>query len=183
MLGPVIVGQPVISQIIQIGQAPGVHEAKAGQPFAWTAGQTLFKWYQSIGISEPIFRSQVYMAAVCRCFPGKLPKGGDRVPSQLEILHCQDWLKAEIKMLKPKLIIPVGRLAMKQFLDFDRLTEVVGQCFEIDVNGVYVDCIALPHPSGASPWHRMQPGKGLLARALNLVRNHPQIAPLIRLSY
>ncbi len=48
-------------------------------PFAWTAGRQLFKWFASLGLDEATFRSRVYMAAVCRCFPGKRPTGGDRV--------------------------------------------------------------------------------------------------------
>ena len=56
MIGPVITGHPSVSKIIQIGQAPGIHEGRVGRPFGWTAGKTLFKWYETIGISEEDFR-------------------------------------------------------------------------------------------------------------------------------
>ena len=82
MTGPAVAGNPVASPIMLIGQAPGDKEIIIPKPFAWTAGKTLFKWFDSIGVSEPDFRQQVYMSAVCRCFPGKNPKGGDRVPDQ-----------------------------------------------------------------------------------------------------
>ena len=92
MIGPVVVGPPALSPVIQIGQAPGEREGQFGRPFAWTAGKTLFGWYRQIGVDEARFRERVYMAAVCRCFPGKKPKGGDRVPAPAEIANCAGWL-------------------------------------------------------------------------------------------
>src|SRR5690606_18455982 len=88
MIQPVVVGRPVVSPVMLVGQAPGDKEGGLGRPFAWTAGKTLFKWFSQIGLDEEEFRSRVYMAAVCRCFPGKNPKGGDRVPSPEEIKNC-----------------------------------------------------------------------------------------------
>jgi len=175
MIGPVITGAAAVSKIIQLGQAPGIHEGRVGKPFGWTAGKTLFKWYESIGMEEAAFRKQVYMAAVCRCFPGKNPKGGDRVPSTTEIERCRHWLDMEMQLLKPQLIIPVGKLAILQFLQFQKLTEVIGKQFRIDTSVGDIDIIPLPHPSGASTWHRMEPGKALLQQALTLIRAHPAI--------
>ena len=60
----------------------------------------LFGWFGTIGLGEADFRSRVYMAAVCRCFPGKNPKGGDRVPDVDEIGRCSKWLDAEIGLLQ-----------------------------------------------------------------------------------
>ena len=112
------------------------------------------------------------MAAVCRCFPGKNPKGGDRVPDTSEIANCLPWLEAEIELLKPQLVIPVGKLAISQFMPVRKLNEVVGQQHRLDVLGRKTDLIPLPHPSGASTWHRMEPGKTLLADALALIAQH-----------
>ena len=179
MIGPVITGEPATAKIIQVGQAPGIHEGRVGKPFGWTAGKTLFNWYESIGIEETVFRKQVYMAAVCRCFPGKNPKGGDRVPTPAEIEQCRPWLETEMQLLKPRLIIPVGKLAIQQFLEFSKLTEVIGQRFHIQTSSGKADCIPLPHPSGASTWHRMQPGKTLLQDALQLIASHPAVSKLI----
>ena len=86
---PSVVGRAVKSKILLVGQAPGDKEPELGRPFAWTAGKTLFKWFASIGLDEEGFREKVYMSAVCRCFPGKNPKGGDRVPNQTEIDTCK----------------------------------------------------------------------------------------------
>lgn len=172
MIPPVIIGQPVSSEILLVGQAPGDREGELGQPFAWTAGKTLFKWFDSIGVSESDFRQQVYISAVCRCFPGKNPKGGDRVPGKKEIETCSRWLNKEVELLQPKLIIPVGKLAISQYLKVDKLVDVIGQKFERNIEGVDVELIPLPHPSGASTWHRMSPGKELLADALELLARH-----------
>jgi len=173
MIPPVIIGKPVISPIMLIGQAPGIHEGRVGKPFGWTAGKTLFKWFSSIGLDEETFRERVYMVAVCRCFPGKNAKGsGDRVPDKTEIANCKKWLEKEYQLLKPKLIIPVGKIAITQFLTAKKLNEVVGKQFVIDTPDLQVDCIPLPHPSGLSTWYNMEPGKTLLQDALALIETH-----------
>ncbi|MCU7842389.1 MAG: uracil-DNA glycosylase family protein [Candidatus Thiodiazotropha sp. (ex Monitilora ramsayi)] len=172
MIGPVVTGTPVSSPLLLVGQAPGDKEGPAGKPFAWTAGKTLFGWFESIGLDETAFRQRVYMAAVCRCFPGKNPKGGDRVPSRDEIENCRQWLDAEIDLLHPQLILPVGKLAIAQFLPVKKLTDVIGQRHQVSLADYPVDIIPLPHPSGASTWHRTSPGKGLLQKALALVAQH-----------
>lgn len=173
MVPPVIICQPIMSKILLVGQAPGDREGMLRKPFAWTAGKTLFKWFSSIGVDELQFRENAYISAVCRCFPGKKPKGGDRVPSKQEIQNCSVWLKAEIELLQPELIIPVGSLAIKQFVEAKKLVDVIGQCFQKNIYGVKVDIVPLPHPSGASTWHRMEPGISLLQRALSLIEKHP----------
>ena len=173
MIGPVVSGQAVPSPVLMVGQAPGDKEGPAGKPFAWTAGKTLFKWYASIGLEEEAFRSRVYMAAVCRCFPGKNPKGGDRVPDSDEIAKCGAWLRAEVELLKPQLLIPVGKLAIEQCMRVDKLKDVVGQTHRLVFHGHELDAIPLPHPSGASTWHRTEPGKTLLGEALALIEAHP----------
>jgi len=172
MIQPVILGLPVAAEILLIGQAPGDKEGGLGRPFAWTAGKTMFKWFDSIGVAEDEFRRQVYMSAVCRCFPGKNPKGGDRVPDKKEIEVCSQWLNKEIELLQPKLIIPIGKLAIAQYLTVNKLVDVIGKKFALTMNGVDVEMIPLPHPSGASTWHRMSPGKELLAQALDLLAQH-----------
>lgn len=173
MTGPPVVGQPVASPILLLGQAPGDKEPVLQRPFAWTAGKTLFQWFSAIGLEEEAFRRRVYMAAVCRCFPGKRPKGGDRVPDGEEIASCRHWLESEFELLRPRLLIPVGKLAITQFVGVDRLSEVIGQQHRIEYRGSGVDMVPLPHPSGASTWHRTEPGKGLLSQAMALIERHP----------
>ncbi len=173
MLGPVVLGRPVASEILHIGQAPGPYEGRLGQPFAWTAGKTLFKWYATLGVTQAVFRERVYMAAVCRCFPGKNPNGGDRMPDREEIAHCGEWLRHEIEILRPSLIIPVGKLAISQMLPVSRLDAVIGQAHRVHYFGHAADAIPLPHPSGLSTWFKTEPGRTLLTRALRLIGRHP----------
>jgi uracil-DNA glycosylase len=173
MTGPPVTGKPVVSPVMLIGQAPGPKEIEAHKPFAWTAGKTLFGWFGRIGLEEDDFRSRVYMAAVCRCFPGKSPRGGDRPPSREEVANCGHWLQRELQLLRPKLILPVGKLAIQQFLPLTRLAEVIGRQYSVSMDGFTADVVPLPHPSGASTWHRTEPGKSLLQQALQLVDGHP----------
>jgi uracil-DNA glycosylase len=173
MIRPVVTGLPVMSSVMLVGQAPGVREGPAGKPFAWTAGKTMFGWFAQLGLSEDAFRNLVYMAAVCRCFPGKAEGGGDRVPSPDEVARCSRHIAAEVRILRPRLLIPVGKLAIAQvFPEIDKLTEVIGERRRGTVAGHELDVIALPHPSGASTWHRTEPGKTLLAHALALIGKH-----------
>jgi uracil-DNA glycosylase len=177
---PVVSGGPVVSKVMLIGQAPGDKEPKLGRPFAWTAGKTLFRWFEeTCGMTEKQFRGSVYMAAVCRCFPGKNPGGGDRVPAEEEIENCSHWLKQELDILRPELVIPVGKLAIGQLIPTERLDEVVGRNWRVTWAGHTFDVIPLPHPSGASPWHRITPGKDLLQKALALIVAHPAF-PAVR---
>lgn len=173
--GPVVIGPPVKSPIYLVGQAPGPHEGKLGRPFAWTAGKTLFSWFESIGVPEAQFRERVYMAAVLRCFPGKGSGGGDRVPAREEIERCRRWMQAEMDLLEPKLVIAVGALAIAQIVgtrDF-KLDEVVGRVKRTRFLGHEVEWVALPHPSGLSTWFKLEPGKSLLKKALRALARHP----------
>jgi uracil-DNA glycosylase len=174
-------GGAVVSRVILVGQAPGTKEPILGRPFAWTAGKAMFKWFeQEVGLSEEEFRRTIYMAAVCRCFPGKNINGGDRVPASDEIARCSSWMQREIELLEPELIIPVGKLAISQFLQsVPMLTELIGKSVRVEKYGHTFDLIPLPHPSGASPWHRIEPGKTLTRKALALIRNHRALSAAV----
>jgi uracil-DNA glycosylase len=175
MVGPVVHGPAVASRVILVGQAPGPREGSFGRPFAWTAGRTMFGWFErSLGVDEATFRARVYMAAVARCFPGKAPGGGDRKPAPDEIARCERWLAREASILEPELVVAVGTLAIERVLGEKLpLAAVVGTLRRAQWQGREVDVVALPHPSGASPWHKLEPGKGLLARALRQLARHP----------
>jgi uracil-DNA glycosylase len=168
-------GGAVVSRVVLIGQAPGPREPVLGRPFAWTGGKTMFKWFEDCaGISEPMFRATVYMAAVCRCFPGKNQQGGDRVPSRKEIENCSTWMCGEFELLQPELVIAVGRLAIGLFLrPLPALSLIIGRIVRTEKWGHSFDLVPLPHPSGASPWHRTEPGKELTKRAVELICRHP----------
>ena len=170
---PPVSGGPVLSEVMLIGQAPGVREPVLKRPFAHTAGKTLFRWFDEFcGLDETAMRARIYFAAVNRCFPGKAPGGGDRVPTPQEIRNCSSWMNDEFEILHPRLVIPIGRLAIAQFIAFEKLDAVIGRKFVIDHRGVTFDLIPLPHPSGASPWHKLSPGRELLERAMRKIASH-----------
>ncbi len=172
-------GGAVLSNVMLIGQAPGPREPVLQRPFAHTAGKTMFRWFEQFcGLNEAAVRSTIYFAAVCRCFPGKTPAGGDRVPAPDEVQNCSSWMDEEIKILKPRLVIPVGRLAIAQFIDCRKLEDVIGRGFRVERAGHRLDLIPLPHPSGASPWHKISPGKELLEKAMRKIARHPSMRAL-----
>ena len=172
-------GGAIGSDVMIIGQAPGPREPTLKRPFAHTAGQTLFRWFEQFcGMNEAAIRSRIYFAAVCRCFPGKSAGGTDRVPAKDEIHNCSSWMDEEIKILKPRLIIPVGRLAISQFVGCKRLEKVIGKKLRGCREDQVFDLIPLPHPSGASPWHKMPPGKQLLEKAMRKIARHPAVVDL-----
>jgi uracil-DNA glycosylase len=181
MVGTPVHGAPVVSRVLLVGQAPGPREASLGRPFAWTAGRTLFRWLQeATGADEATVRARVYISAVARCFPGKAKGGGDRRPDADEVETCRQWLSAEVALLRPHLIVPVGTLAIESVLGHKgKLLEVVGRTQRTSVFGHTADVIPLPHPSGASTWHNTQPGKALLSKALLLLARHPAMKAAI----
>ncbi|PZR76070.1 MAG: uracil-DNA glycosylase [Chthoniobacterales bacterium] len=176
---PPVSGGPVLSDVMLIGQAPGVREPTLKRPFAHTAGKTLFSWFEEwCGLDEPAMRARIYFAAVIRCFPGKAPGGADRVPRPDEIANCSSWMNDEFDLLRPRLVIPVGRLAIAQFMVFNRLDAVIGRSFVIKRDLFTFDLIPLPHPSGASPWHKISPGRELLGKAMRKIARHPAMKDL-----
>jgi uracil-DNA glycosylase len=158
----------VRANIMIIGQAPGVTEVEAQRPFNAGSGTRLFEWLGQAGLDEESFRSQQYMTAVTKCFPGKANNGGgDRVPSRAEQALCRPFLESEIELVEPKVILPIGRLAINLFYPASRpLTEIIGT--ESQHDGRWV--IPLPHPSGASRWHQIESNRGRIRQAIDLIR-------------
>ena len=184
MIGPVVHGPPVLSRVVLVGQAPGPREGAFGRPFAWTAGRTLFRWFEeSMGLGEASFREQIYIAAVARCFPGKANGGGDRKPDFEEIARCRPYLGGEVGILQPALILAVGSLAITEVLGKEaagkKLDALVGRVIPTTWHGVALDVVPLPHPSGASPWHKLEPGKTLLGHALAQAKRHPAMREVL----
>ena len=153
-----------------VGQAPGQVETSGGKPFAGRAGRTLFRWLERAGLDEPTARELLYISAITRCYPGPHPAGrGDRVPSPAERALCAGWLEDELRIIRPALVVPVGRLAIDRFLGAKPLDEVIGREHEIEHVGGRAIAIPLPHPSGASSWVHQPGNRVLLDRALDLL--------------
>ena len=148
-----------------VGQAPGKTEVVDRRPFAGRAGRTLFRWFASVGIEEAVARRRIYIAAITRCFPGASASGrGDRVPSPVQVSNCSSWLDAEIEMIRPPVIIPVGRMAIERFLGSGPLADLIGRAHPLPELPGTPTAIPLPHPSGASSWIH-GPGHMELVRA------------------
>src|SRR3954471_18204969 len=169
-----IVSLAVAPRVMLVGQAPGQVEAHGGKPFAGRAGRTLFRWFEEAGIDEITVRRKIYIAAVTRCYPGPSPSGrGDRVPSIEEQDACSGWLESELAIIRPRVIIPVGKLAIDRFFRKQPLDRIIGRSHVIDKRLV----IPLPHPSGASSWIHQGNHPQLLADAIGLLEEH--VAPLL----
>ena len=166
---------PILSEaraprIMLIGQAPGKTEIADRRPFAGRAGKTLFRWLERTGLDEKTFRRHVYIAAITRCYPGPSPSGrGDRVPSPRERELCSSWLDTELRIVRPRVIIPVGRLAIDRFLGPEPLDRVIGREIDVEHVGGRSLAIPLPHPSGASSWVNFPTNRLLLDRAIELL--------------
>lgn len=176
---PNVFGEPVTgavprARVMLVGQAPGPRELVDKRPFAFTAGQRLFKWFnESLGVPESEFRERVHICAVIRCFPGRDAKsGGDRVPDADEIARCGQHLDREIAILKPQLIIAVGTLAAIQLVGIAQLKDAVGRIHRATRAGHTFDVIVLPHPSGRSTWLNKPENAKLLEKSLKLIRRY-----------
>lgn len=147
------------------GQAPGVLEGEQRRPWRGRAGQTLRRW---LDMGEDEFYGTFYCASVTRCYPGRPASGrGDRLPTPREQQLCAFWRDREFEILRPRLVVPIGGLAIKRLLGYSGgLAGCVGCRFEQDG---YV-AIPLPHPSGASAWPNAPANRALVERATALIR-------------
>lgn len=91
------------------------------------------------------------------------------MPTKPEQSKCGDWLESELRIIRPKLLIPVGRLAIERFLEPRPLSELIGTRRLVEHAGGKSVLIPLPHPSGASSWVHQAEHKALVDRALALI--------------
>ena len=161
--------QPIVAGTIRdriaiVGQAPGAVEVTTGKPFSGRAGAQLRRWLAAAGIDEAHLP---YRTAITKCFPGKSAAGnGDRRPSPAEIALCAPWLEQELALLRPRVILLVGTLAIERLWGKIALDAAVGRTRT--ASGATL--IPLPHPSGTSRWLNDQAHRLLLERALAILR-------------
>lgn len=106
-----------------IGEAPGFNEDQTGKPFVGRAGQLLDKIFESVGLSR---EKDVYICNTLKCRP---PNNRDPLPD--EKAACRDYLNRQIDLLKPRLILLCGRVALTSFIDTPlRITKVRGKWFD-----------------------------------------------------
>jgi DNA polymerase len=119
-----------------IGEAPGWHEDQQGRPFVGQAGQFLDKLLALINLS----REKVYIANVIKCRPT-----GNRDPLPTEIGNCRPWLDRQIDLIKPKMIVTLGRYSMAMFFPGKTISKIHGTAQKKD-NVIY---FAMYHPAAA----------------------------------
>ena len=154
-----------------IGQAPGWREIETGLPFAWDAGKRLCGWLDAAGIGVDDFRQRWYVTSIGKCYPGRAPGSSvDRPPSREEIARWTPYLREELRLVRPTLVLLVGGLAHRfAFGPAARLDELVGRELAWEpAPGASVLC--LPHPSGASTWLNDPEHVELWRRGLVLLR-------------
>ena len=124
------------ADILFIGEAPGWHEDQQGRPFVGPAGQFLDELLQAIGLK----RQDVYIANVIKCRP---PANRDPLPS--EVKACRKWLDRQIELIKPRMIVTLGRYSLAQFMPGESMTKAHGKAKKKD--GVIY--FAMYHPAAA----------------------------------
>ena len=146
------------------GQAPGVQEGQERRPWRGRAGRALRGWLE---LDEDEFYATFYCASVTRCYPGRAPSGrGDRTPTPREQELCAFWRDWELELIRPRLIVTVGGLALKRLLGLTGLAEHVGRRYAHGEATV----VPLPHPSGASSWLNDPGNRRLVTGAVETIR-------------
>lgn len=154
-------------RVMLVGQAPGHLSVERGRAFSGPGGRILDAWLQRAGFAPGALWSEVYVSAITKCDPGKSPRGGgDRKPSPPEQALCRPYLLAELELVRPRVILPVGGMAIDAFLGpGSKLDAVIGQACDRD--GARI--LPLPHPSGVSRWLNTPGHQALLAQALDIL--------------
>ena len=110
------------ARLMFVGEAPGEEEDKRGEPFVGRAGQLLTKIIEAIGLT----REQVYIANVIKCRPP-----GNRNPEADEVEQCEPYLFRQIDVIKPRVIVPLGKFAAQSLLKtMDPITRLRGRQFD-----------------------------------------------------
>ena len=124
------------ADILFIGEAPGWHEDQQGRPFVGPAGLYLDQLLASINLK----RELVYIANVIKCRPQ-----GNRDPLPVEIHNCRKWLERQIELIRPKMIVTLGRYSMAMFFPGKSISKIHGTAQKQD-NVIYY---AMYHPAAA----------------------------------
>jgi DNA polymerase len=122
--------------IVFVGEGPGFHEDQQARPFVGPAGKFLDELLASIGLK----RGDVYICNVLKCRPP-----GNRDPLPTEIAACKPWLDQQLAILKPKVIVTLGRFSMNRYFPGQSIGRIHGQPKRID------DVMVVPmyHPAAA----------------------------------
>ena len=154
-------------RLVIIGQAPGRQGGAYPVPFTSPYGRTIARWLGQAGFPPDDLPRRAHLTALTRCFPGSSATGkGDRAPSRAEIDLCAAYLRTELALLRPAVVLTIGKLATDRFHGRSRpLGAAIGSGWERDG----VRYLPLPHPSGVSRWLNDPANRALVDRALALL--------------
>lgn len=161
-------------RVMIVGQAPGVRAHSTGVPWSGRSGEILREWLALAGFPPERWRGTWYLTSVTKCFPGKAIHGkGDRAPSTAEIELCSGHLVTELAMVRPEIIVTLGKLAATRLIPGARqrsLASLVGTISSVDLDFGTTTIVPLPHPSGVSRWlndpaNRERVERGIMALA------------------
>lgn len=161
-----LVGGRATDRMMVIGQAPGHRSVAKGRSFSGPGGSILQKWLEQAGFPPGYLHEHTYLSSLTHCDPGRSAKGnGDRRPSPEEIALCRPFLEAELRLVKPKVVLLVGTMAIETFFGKVHLEDVIGTAQERD--GMLL--LPLPHPSGVSRWLNDPAHQSLHQKALGIL--------------
>lgn len=124
--------------IVFIGEAPGEQEDKRGLPFVGNSGKLLDKLLNTIKVP----RSDVF---ICNILKHRPPGNRDPLPPEMKV--CTPYLKAQLKIIKPKVVITLGRFAMNYFFPGESISKIRGQVRKIIWQDIPLTIIPVYHPS------------------------------------
>lgn len=151
------------SRVMVVGQAPALYRSERPLPYSGASGRTLKGWLERAGFRLDDLYERFYLTSLTKCFPGSSKSGkGDRAPSGAEIRLCRPHLERELALVRPELILALGRLSATYFVGNRPLSELVGEVFPFGDAQV----LPLPHPSGVSHWLNTAENQALLSQAL-----------------
>lgn len=131
---------PSSTRIVFVGEAPGRQEDRQGKPFVGAAGKVLEELLASVGLS----RSDVYITNVVKSRPTSGPRPGrNRPPTTDEIAACRPWLDEQLRIIRPAVIVTLGRIALEQFVPGRSLAKVHGRL----ITDTGVTILPLYHPA------------------------------------
>src|SRR5260221_1952928 len=147
--GYIPVARPLVhghasDRVMVIGQAPGHRSVAKGRSFSGPGGSILQKWLEQAGFPRGYLHEHTYLSSLTRCDPRRNPRGdGDRRPSPQEVALCRPFLEAELALLRPRVVLLVGAMAIETYFGKMKLEDVIGTFQERE--GMLV--LPLPHPS------------------------------------
>ena len=154
-----------------VGQAPGALGDRTRVPWSGQSGRLLRTWFARAGLDPECFLDDWYITSLTKCFPGKAASGpGDRAPSAKERALCRPWLEGEISLVRPRVVVTLGRMAADALIPGARrqsLAELVGTMHRVDAGYGVVPIVPLPHPSGVGRWLNDPANRALVEQGLD----------------